>query len=58
MNPVDMIASAGADHFRKAIEILLAADDIDGLIVLYIDVALTDPEAIARCITTGVAAGP
>ena len=56
MNPVDMIASAGADHFRKAIEILLAADDIDGLIVLYIDVALTDPEAIARCITTGVAA--
>ena len=56
MNPVDMIASAGADHFRKAIEILLAADDIDGLIVLYIDVALTNPEAIARCITTGVAA--
>ena len=44
MNPVDMIASAGADHFRKAIEVLLAADDIDGLIVLYIDVALTDPE--------------
>jgi acetate---CoA ligase (ADP-forming) len=52
---VDMIASAGADHFRRAIEVLLAADDIDGLIVLYIDVALTDPEAIVRGITTGVA---
>jgi acetyl coenzyme A synthetase (ADP forming)-like protein len=54
-NPVDMIASAGADHFRNAIEVLLAADEIDALIVLFIDVALRDPEAVVRGITTGVA---
>ena len=38
MNPVDMIASAGPDHFHKAIEVLLSSDEIDALIVLYIDV--------------------
>ena len=55
MNPVDMIASADPDHFHKAIEVLLSSDEIDALIVLYIDVALTDPKAIVRGITTGVA---
>lgn len=45
-NPVDMIASAGADDFRRAVAILLAAADIDALIVLTIDVGLADLAAI------------
>jgi acetate---CoA ligase (ADP-forming) len=56
-NPVDMIASAGADEFRKAIEILLASDDIDALLVLYIDVALSKPTDLAAGVAAGVTAG-
>jgi acetate---CoA ligase (ADP-forming) len=53
-NPVDMIASAGADQFRQAVEILLAADEIDSLIVLTIDVGLADMAAVANGICAGV----
>jgi len=57
MNPVDMIASAGADDFRKAGEILVSADEIDALIVLYIDVAMTDTTDLAEGVAAGVLAG-
>ncbi|HSE90882.1 MAG TPA: GNAT family N-acetyltransferase, partial [Candidatus Binatia bacterium] len=53
-NPVDMIASAGADEFRRAVEILLSADEIDSLIVLTIDVGLADMAAVANGICAGV----
>jgi acetate---CoA ligase (ADP-forming) len=53
-NPVDMIASAGADEFRQAVEILLSADEIDSLVVLTIDVGLADMAAVASGICTGV----
>jgi acetyl coenzyme A synthetase (ADP forming)-like protein len=56
-NPVDMIASAGADEFRNAVEILLSADETDALIVLYIDVALSQPADLAGAIAGGVVAG-
>ena len=54
MNPVDMIASAGADDFARARESLLCADQLDALIVLTIHVGLADVSAIARGITKGV----
>ena len=57
MNPVDMIASAGADEFRKAVERLLAAEEIDALIVLYIDIALSAATNVAGGIAAGIAAG-
>jgi acetyl coenzyme A synthetase (ADP forming)-like protein len=53
-NPVDMIASASADDFRKAVEILLTDGQVDALIVLMINVGLADIAAIARGISTGV----
>jgi acetyl coenzyme A synthetase (ADP forming)-like protein len=53
-NPVDMIASAGADDFRRAVEILLGAAEVDALIVLTIDVGLADLSAIARNVRSGV----
>jgi acyl-CoA synthetase (NDP forming) len=55
-NPVDMIASAGPDEFRRATEIILSADETDAVIVLYIDVALAERAAIAQSITSGIAA--
>ncbi len=56
MNPVDMIASAGPDEFRKAAQILLGADEVDNLIVLTIDVALADMADLSTGITACVAA--
>ena len=41
-NPVDMIASASAEDFRKPAEILLCAEEVDALIILTIDVGLAD----------------
>jgi acetate---CoA ligase (ADP-forming) len=55
-NPVDMIASASADHFRKALELLLPSAEVDALIVLYVDVALADISSIKEGIASGVAA--
>ena len=57
LNPVDMVASAGADEFHKAVEILLSAHEIDALIVLYVDVAMTKPTDLSKGIATGVVAG-
>lgn len=36
-NPVDLIASATPQHYRQAIETLLVAEDIDALIILYLE---------------------
>jgi acetate---CoA ligase (ADP-forming) len=55
MNPVDMIAAAGAAEFRKAVEILLCAEEVDSLIVLTIDVGLADMGSIGESICAGVA---
>ncbi|HEX9147244.1 MAG TPA: GNAT family N-acetyltransferase [Candidatus Binatia bacterium] len=56
MNPVDMIASAAAEDFRKAVEILLSAEELDSLIVLTVDVAMVDIAAIAAAIYAGAGA--
>ena len=55
-NPVDMIASASAEDFRKAAEILLASAEVDALIVLTIDVGLADMAEVARAVHQGVRA--
>jgi acetyl coenzyme A synthetase (ADP forming)-like protein len=55
-NPVDMIASATADDFRMAVEILLNDPEVDSLVVLTIHVGLADIGAISRGIYTGVSA--
>jgi acetyl coenzyme A synthetase (ADP forming)-like protein len=46
-NPVDMIASAPPESFRKALQILAAWDGIDSIIILYVPVLVTRPEDIA-----------
>ncbi|MEN8237831.1 MAG: bifunctional GNAT family N-acetyltransferase/acetate--CoA ligase family protein [Actinomycetota bacterium] len=35
-NPIDMIAAAGPDEYKRAIKIMLANDEIDALIAVYI----------------------
>jgi acyl-CoA synthetase (NDP forming) len=55
-NPVDMIASATAEDFRKAVEILLTSDEIDSLIVLTIHLGISDTATIAEHVQAAVAA--
>jgi acetyl coenzyme A synthetase (ADP forming)-like protein len=42
-NPVDMIASAGSDHYAACMEALLESDEIDAVIVIFIP---TSPGAL------------
>jgi acetyl coenzyme A synthetase (ADP forming)-like protein len=55
-NPVDMIASASPDHFRRAVETVLAASEVDSLIVIFIPVGVVKTEEVARAVGEGVAA--
>lgn len=54
-NPVDMVASAPAEHFRRAIGLLGADPALDALIVIFIPPLVTRPEDVARAIVEGVA---
>lgn len=54
-NPVDMVASAGADAYRRALETVLAADEIDSVIVLYTPVDPTQSADILDGIRAGIA---
>jgi len=52
-NPVDMIASATADQYRKAMEILGEDEEIDSIIVIFIPPLLTRAEDVAAAIVEG-----
>jgi acetate---CoA ligase (ADP-forming) len=49
-NPVDMIASASPDHYRRTMEALLADDSFDAILVIYIPVLPTDAQHVAGAI--------
>jgi acetyl coenzyme A synthetase (ADP forming)-like protein len=53
-NPVDLIASAGPDHYTKAIITLLASQEVDAVIVLYMSVTVSDAAGIADGILRGI----
>lgn len=55
-NPVDMIASASAEQYGRAVECVLSAGEIDALIVIYIPVGLVENEAVSGAILRAVAA--
>lgn len=54
-NPVDMIASASPDNYRRVVETVLTADEVDALIVLYIPVSPTDSKPTSDAICQAVA---
>ncbi|HEX6207272.1 MAG TPA: GNAT family N-acetyltransferase, partial [Actinomycetota bacterium] len=49
-NPVDMIASASAEDYRKTIEIVAGEGGVDAIIVIFIPPLLTRAEDVAHCI--------
>ena len=53
-NPIDMIASARADSYRKAIATVLPSPDVDAMVVIYIPVDRNDSQSVAQAINDGV----
>jgi acyl-CoA synthetase (NDP forming) len=49
-----MIASARAESYRKTIETVLPAPDVDAMIVIYITVDRNDSQSVAQAIKDGV----
>ncbi|MBI4949707.1 MAG: GNAT family N-acetyltransferase [Deltaproteobacteria bacterium] len=49
-NPVDMIATAPPESFKKALSIMLGDPDIDSIIVIYIPPLVTRPEDVAEAV--------
>ncbi len=49
-NPIDMIASASADDYRRTITLLLEDPSIDAVLVIYIPVLPTDAEHVSAAI--------
>jgi acyl-CoA synthetase (NDP forming) len=55
-NPIDLIASAGPDEYRRAIEVALTAEETDALLVIYTPIERTQSRAILTAIGDGIAA--
>jgi acyl-CoA synthetase (NDP forming) len=53
-NPIDMIASARAESYRRTIATALPAPDVDAVIIIYIPVDRNDSQAVAQAIKDGV----
>lgn len=56
-NPVDMIASAPPEHFRRTVELVMQDENVDAVIVIYIPVGTADNKAIMEAVAEGTAAG-
>lgn len=57
-NPVDMIASASADHYRRAVAAVLADDSIDSVLAIFIPPLVTDPDDVAAAVRVSAAEQP
>jgi acetyltransferase len=47
-NPVDILGDAPPESFHRATQVLLAASEVNGLVVILSPQAMTDPGAVAR----------
>ncbi len=54
-NPVDMLAAAGPEQYRRAEQILLADEGLDSLLVIFIPPIAANSEAVAAAIVEGSA---
>ncbi len=53
-NPVDMIASAPAEHYRQAVEIVGSDENVDSLIVIFTPPLVTRADDVAKAIVDAV----
>jgi acyl-CoA synthetase (NDP forming) len=54
-NPVDLIATATPEQFRRAIPLVLASGEVDALVLLYMAPAPHEVEAVTRGMIEGLA---
>ena len=54
-NPVDIIGDATPERFAQALEVIGAAPEVDGVVVIMTVQAMTDPAAVAEAISTACA---
>ena len=52
-NPVDMIASARAESYEKALALLVADENVDAVIVIFVPPLVTGAPDVARAILAG-----
>ncbi|HXN01261.1 MAG TPA: GNAT family N-acetyltransferase [Candidatus Dormibacteraeota bacterium] len=57
-NPIDMIAAASADDYRRVIHTVAASDSIDAIVVIFIPPLVTQPADVARAIRDAAEALP
>jgi len=53
-NPVDMLASAPPDHYRRALASILRDESVDSVITIFIPPLVTEPNAVAAAIAASV----
>ena len=53
-NPVDMLASAPPEHYRRALAAIIADDSVDSVIVIFIPPLVTEASAVAAAISAAV----
>jgi acetyl coenzyme A synthetase (ADP forming)-like protein len=58
VNPVDMIASASADDYRRTIDVMTGSGEVDALIVIFVPPLVTKPEDVAAAIRAAAAEAP
>jgi len=49
-NPVDMIASASAAEYERALRLVLEDDNVDAVVVIFVPPLVTDADDVARAI--------
>ena len=54
-NPVDMLASAPPEHYRRTVELVAASGEVDAVIVIFIPPLRTDPAEVARAVRDAAA---
>jgi acetate---CoA ligase (ADP-forming) len=49
-NPVDMLGSAPAEHYRRALSALLRDENVDSVLTIFIPPLVTEPDAVAAAV--------
>ena len=55
-NPVDMLAAAPADHYERALRLVLADPNVDSVLTIFIPPIATETDAVARAMVDGTRA--
>jgi acetyltransferase len=50
-NPIDMVASAGPEQYEKALDLVLADEGVDSVIVIFVPPILVEPKEVVTRVT-------